>query len=63
MLSDIVTDNSIVEETQNKKNIWNDNLFQNGNYDDWVGKNFLLESSYEAKLREDLKAESLKKQM
>tara|TARA_Y100000588_G_scaffold383773_1_gene473768 strand:- start:7026 stop:8408 length:1383 start_codon:yes stop_codon:yes gene_type:complete len=63
LLSDIVTDNSIVEETQNKKNIWNDNLFQNGNYDDWVGKNFLLESSYEAKLREDLKAESLKKQM
>lgn len=63
LLSDIVSDNSIIEKTRREKNNWNDNLFREGNNDGWVGKNFLLESSYEAKLREDLKAESIKKKV
>ena len=56
LLSDIITDKLTIEETKSKQKYWNDNLFQEGiNINgDWADKNFLLESSYEEKLREDL---------
>ena len=62
LLSNVVTEKSIIKEVINKQKYWNDNLFQDINNDDgWEGKNFLLESSYEEKLRKDLEIKSLKK--